>query len=412
MNSRPVRVGLNLFPEEGYRTAALPLFERGLVDAIEWDIDERWGYGWGDRRLPRWVNRILDAYAADDALYGHGVWLSVLSALTEPRQERWLTLLARECRRRPYRHVTEHLGFLTAGAFAQGTMFPAPFTDEAVAVGRAQMARLQGAARCPVGLENGSMALGMPDLMDQGAMLEAILAPADGILLLDLHNIHVQATNFGFPAELLLERLPLRRARELHVSGGAWFTSRRDPGARPVRLDSHDGAVPEEVFALVPRALALCPDIEVAFLERRASTLTSAAEIEQYQADFLRLRGLVEAHARGPRVARPAASDGPLADVPVPAAPSAPRSIADLGAFQAALLELLARCLPAEDAARELATSYAFEAYRDYTASFDARMLEATMALFDRWGSRTDPDRDAYLRRRTRPRAGTTSTRA
>jgi hypothetical protein len=53
MNSKTIRVGLNLFPEEGYRTAALPLFERGLVDAIEWDIDERWGYGWGDRRLPR-----------------------------------------------------------------------------------------------------------------------------------------------------------------------------------------------------------------------------------------------------------------------------------------------------------------------------------------------------------------------
>jgi uncharacterized protein (UPF0276 family) len=411
MNSKTIRVGLHLFPEEGYRTAALPLFERGLVDAIEWDIDERWGYGWGDRRLPRWVNRILDAFASHDALYGHGVWLSVLSALPEARQERWLTLLARECRRRPYRHVTEHLGFLTAGAFAQGTMFPAPFTDETVAVGRAQMARLQEAARCPVGLENGSMALGMPDLMDQGALLEAILAPTGSVLLLDLHNVHVQATNFDFPADLLLERLPLRRARELHVSGGAWFTSRRDPGARPVRLDSHDGAVPEEVFALVPRALALCPDIEVAFLERRASTLTSAAEIAQYQADFLRLRDLVEAHARAPAMARPAASDAPLAQV-LDAPHAAPRSVETLGTFQAALLELLARCLPAEDLARELATSPAFEAYRDYTASFDARMLEVTMALFDRWGSRTDPDRDAYLRRRTRPRAGSTATRA
>ena len=109
-------------------------------------------------------------------------------------------------------------------------------------------------------------------------------------------------------------------------------------------------------------------------------------------------------------MARPASTDIPRADVP--GAPSAaPRSVESLGAFQGALLELLARCLPAEDTARELATSPAFEAYRHYTASFDARMLEVTMALFDRWGARTDPDRDAYLRR-TRRRAGTTSTRA
>src|SRR5262245_22651170 len=98
MVTQPPRVGINLLFDDGFRAAAAPLFEAGIVEALEWDIDERWGSGWDDKRLPNWVNGMLDLYAEDDALYGHGVWFSLLSAKWEPRQDRWLRLLARECK--------------------------------------------------------------------------------------------------------------------------------------------------------------------------------------------------------------------------------------------------------------------------------------------------------------------------
>jgi uncharacterized protein len=55
MGAKPPRVGLNLLPEDAYRAAAAPLFEDGLVDVLEWDVDERWGRGWEDKRLPLWT---------------------------------------------------------------------------------------------------------------------------------------------------------------------------------------------------------------------------------------------------------------------------------------------------------------------------------------------------------------------
>src|SRR5205814_2336315 len=101
------RVGLNFMAEPGFRVAAMPLFEDGLVDALEWDLDEPWLNGDEDRTIPSWATDVLDCFAEDDTLYGHGVWFSLLSARWEARQDRWLERLAAECAGRRYRHVSE-----------------------------------------------------------------------------------------------------------------------------------------------------------------------------------------------------------------------------------------------------------------------------------------------------------------
>src|SRR6476646_1400632 len=99
------RVGLNVFIVESFRAAAGPLFERGLVDALEWDLDHSWG---GPRRkvdnVPGWAAELLDLYSEAGALYGHGVWYSPMSARWLPEQSRWLDELTRECARREYVH--------------------------------------------------------------------------------------------------------------------------------------------------------------------------------------------------------------------------------------------------------------------------------------------------------------------
>src|SRR5690349_9271192 len=95
----PPRIGINLHTDADFHAAALPLFADGLVDAVEWDVDNAWGFDDVLIETPPWVDRLLDLYAADGCLYGHGVWFSLLSARLEPRQERWLELLADECAR-------------------------------------------------------------------------------------------------------------------------------------------------------------------------------------------------------------------------------------------------------------------------------------------------------------------------
>jgi uncharacterized protein (UPF0276 family) len=287
------RVGLNLSAENGFRVAAMPLFEAGLVDALEWDVDEPWLGGDDARPVPAWADAILDAYAEDDALYGHGVWFSLLSARAEARQERWLARLAEACARRRYRHVSEHFGWMTCDAFDQNTMFPCPRTPAAVAVGARRLGAIARAAGRPVGLENGASALCVADSLEQGAFLDEVLAPVDGFLLLDVHNVWTTAVNLGLDALALLRTFPLARVRELHVSGGRWMATSHDGARGPVRLDSHDAPLPPEALPLLRAALAGCPDVEVVFYERRGDTLDEPARHAGFRDDFLAVRALV-----------------------------------------------------------------------------------------------------------------------
>lgn len=295
---RPPRVGLNLFADPSFRAAAGPLFDAGLVDALEWDVDEGFGWGGGDRArpLPEWVETLLDLYSDDDALYGHGVWFSLLSARFEARQQRWLDKLAAACARRRYRHFSEHFGFHTAAGYTRGTMFPVPFTDAAVRVGRDRLRRLEAAAGVRVGVENAAVALAPADATEQGAFVAAVLGGDDDeFLVLDLHNLWTQCRNLGLSPLELLPRYPLSRVRELHVSGGSWVQTRAQATRGLFRLDSHDGPVPDEAFALVQPALRACPNVEVVFLEHRGANLADGDAVARYAADFLRLRALVEA---------------------------------------------------------------------------------------------------------------------
>jgi uncharacterized protein (UPF0276 family) len=285
-----------MWSADDFRAAAVPLFERGLVEALEVQVDERWYFGWGNARLPRWANQLRDLYAADDTLYGHGVWYSPLSARWEARQDRWLDLLERECKRRRYRHVSEHFNFMTAGPFTEGTLWGLPKTAAGVRVGRNRMQLLAEAAGVPVGLENHAQALGLAEVITQGPFLDEILAPVSGFALLDLHNVYVQSQNTGMPAEQILATFPLERVRELHLAGGNWF--RTSSGER-LRTDTHDQRVPDEVLGWIPGVIRRCPNLEVIFLERLGGTLQTPADIEGYRADFLSLREIVEgAHAQ------------------------------------------------------------------------------------------------------------------
>jgi uncharacterized protein (UPF0276 family) len=280
-------VGLSLMLEPDFIGAALPLFEYGEVEVLEWSFDT----GWGPDSLPEWAAELLDHFAASGRLLGHGVTYSPLSGRFTERQHVWLERLAGECATRRFRHVSEHFGFVTAGPFRDGPPLPVPRTLGTLEVGRDRLRRLADACGVPVGLENLAFAFGPLDVVDQGTFLEELLAPVDGFLLLDLHNLHCQAENFGVPVEELLDGYPLERVVELHVSGGSWSESRVAPGR--VRRDTHDQAVPQEVLDLVPTALRRCPGVEYVVLERLGGTLGDKEDQERFVEDFRHLTAVV-----------------------------------------------------------------------------------------------------------------------
>ena len=223
----PPRVGLALMPEEGFRAAASPLFQEGLVDALEWAIDIPWSSGFV---VPAWTEALLNLYSSCGRLYGHGVTFSALSARWEPRQEEWLGHLARELGRRRYTHVSEHFGFMSARGFRPGAPLPVPMTGGSVRVGREALGRLADVVGGPVGLENLAPVFGRRDADEQGQFIDALLAPTDGFLILDLHNVYCQAVCLGVSVRGLIERMPLDRVRELHVAGGSDWAAACAPG--------------------------------------------------------------------------------------------------------------------------------------------------------------------------------------
>lgn len=285
----PVQVGLLITAAEDFRAASYPLFAEGLVDCVEWNLD----MGWSGRGVPGWITALLDAYGAAGRLHGHGVEFSLLSARLSDRQRRWLEHFAREMKTRPYQRVSEHFGFITAGAFVNGTVMPHPRTDAAVALGRDRLALLSELAGAPVGLENLALAFGAEDVRVQPDFIDALLDPLGGHLLLDLHNLLCQADNFGVAPEALLMRYPLHRVRELHLAGGEMSYPKSDPLGRPFRRDSHLGHLPDGVFSLLRAALTHCPSLETIFFERADDTLRGRDDLLRFERDFRTVRAIV-----------------------------------------------------------------------------------------------------------------------
>lgn len=274
-------------PTDDFGRATRSLFEEEHVEVVEWTFD----IGWGSQ-IPDWLERILQDYAQNGNLVGHGVSYSPLDASSTERQEFWLSRLHQEVATRKYRHISEHFGFMGGGNFHVGAPLPCPLTEEAVAVGQARLKELAEVARIPVGLENLAFAFGPQDVRDQGRFLDELLGPTNGFLLLDLHNIYCHVCNFGISANELLDGYPLERVREIHVSGGSW--SETESSDSPVRRDTHDDAVPDELFAIVDEAIPHCPNLEMVFLERLGDTL-AVQDDEQFRADYFRLKEVVGA---------------------------------------------------------------------------------------------------------------------
>jgi uncharacterized protein len=282
------RVGLSLMLEADFLRAAYPLFADGVVEVLEWSFD----VGWPPTSVPDWAKELLRHYSDAGQLLGHGVSYSVLSAGIESTQNLWLDSLDRELQQRSYRHITEHFGFSATRNFHQSAPFPVPLTPATLRVGQDRLRLLREHAKMQVGLENLAFAFHRRDVDNQGRFLDALLEPVDGFLLLDLHNLYCQVCNFGLPLDELLASYPLERVRELHVSGGSWSVPTVGPNLAPVRRDTHNGDVPDEIFAWLPIVLSRCPNVEAVILERMGGTLSPDDDVP-FRRDYRRLREVV-----------------------------------------------------------------------------------------------------------------------
>ncbi len=247
------RVGLGWRPE----LAAGILANLDRVDLVEVIADDY--VGAGRREL-----RALRTLAIQVPLVLHGVSLGLASAA--PVDGRRLDALARVVGAVEPQAWSEHLAFVRSGGLELGHLAAPPRRDATLGGLAANVARARAIVGSAPALENVATLIDPPGSdRDEPAWLADAVAATGGELLLDLHNLHANAVNFGFDAHAALARLPLARVRFVHVAGGAWIGN--DGGRRRV-LDDHRHDVPAPVFDLLADLAARTPNPLTVIVER------------------------------------------------------------------------------------------------------------------------------------------------
>ena len=203
----------------------------------------------------------------------HGVGISMGSSPRDPRRDqRWLLRLKADQLQFRFQWYTDHLGTTVVEGNEVALPLPLPHTEAASQATRAGLALMHSAVPI-VGLENSAFYFHAGDPLEEASWIARVLEHSSARLLLDLHNVHTMATNAGFDPRAYLDRLPLERVIEMHVSGGSNSDSRWLRSGRVLRLDSHDGPVPEAVWDLCAYSRPRCPNLRGITLERIEGTV-------------------------------------------------------------------------------------------------------------------------------------------
>ena len=258
------RVGFGWRPE----LAATILGHLGEIDVVEVLADDHLD----DSRASL---RGLNLLARRVPVMLHGTGLGLGSA--EPPSDLLLDRLARLHDAVEPEAWSEHLAFVRAGAHEIGHLAAPPRTAESVDAACRNIERARRrVGRAPL-VENIATLIEPPgSTMDEPTWLAAILRGSGAGLLLDLHNLHANAVNFGWPAERLLAEIPLDRVSTVHVAGGSWVTAEHT-GTRRL-LDDHRHDVPDAVLRLLGELGARAPGPLTVILERDGN-FPAAAEL-------------------------------------------------------------------------------------------------------------------------------------
>jgi uncharacterized protein (UPF0276 family) len=210
--------------------------------------------------------RALKTLAAQSPVVLHGIALGMASmSPVDPKRLGKMARLVEQIRPESW---SEHLAFVRAGDIEIGHLAAPPRTQSTI---DATAENLE-IARKMVGslplVENIATLIDPPasNLAEPEWLTETVEALGAG-LLLDLHNLYANATNFGIDARDFLARLPLDRVHAVHISGGKFIGDGLD---RRI-LDDHLHDPPDPVYDLLAELAEKCPNVLTVILERDGS---------------------------------------------------------------------------------------------------------------------------------------------
>ena len=139
--------------------------------------------------------------------------------------------------------VSDHLCWTGLEGFNSHDLLPLPYTEEAMDVVCANIARVQDVLERPILLENPSSYLTFAeDEMTEHGFMARMCERTGCYLLLDVNNIYVSGTNHGFDPADYIAGVPVDRVRQIHLAGHSQ--------GKDLLIDTHDQSVPDPVWVL------------------------------------------------------------------------------------------------------------------------------------------------------------------
>ncbi|MCW2307240.1 MNIO family bufferin maturase [Rhodobium gokarnense] len=188
----------------------------------------------------------LDRVRERFPLVMHGVSMSIAS--TQPLDMDYLASLKRLAKRVEPQWISDHLCWTGVHGINLHDLLPFPYTEEALDHVVERVCRVQDFLGRRLTLENVSSYVSFASSqMPEWEFISELARRADCWLLLDINNIYVSAFNHGFDAHDFLAGIPVDRVVQFHLAGHSHETT--------YIIDTHDHAVPDDVWSLYAAAL-------------------------------------------------------------------------------------------------------------------------------------------------------------
>ncbi len=249
-------------------------------------VSDRFGLGWRSRlalgilshldridlveviaddffRATRRERRALRTLAAQVPITLHGVTLGMASSVAVETKR--LDQMARLCEEVEPVSWSEHLAFVRGGGIEIGHLAAPPRTAATIGGAIANLRRARAVVGIAPQVENVATLIEPPGSdRDEAAWVAEIIRNSESDLLLDLHNLHANASNFKFDPVDFISRIPAERIGSIHLAGGRWIGR---PDAQRL-LDDHLHDVPDPVYDLLEEVAARVPHALTVIIER------------------------------------------------------------------------------------------------------------------------------------------------
>ncbi len=172
----------------------------------------------------------------------HGVELSV--GTDEPLKQKHLDQILRVADQVNAINISDHLCLTEAGSIEICQLTPLPWTQEACDVVCRKIDRIQSQIKLPFLIENITNRFVIPDTeLSETEFINQIVSRTGCHLLLDLHNVHTNAFNFGFDPFEWVNEIDLDGVASIHIAGGIF-------DHEGTMIDSHSRKAPDRVWDL------------------------------------------------------------------------------------------------------------------------------------------------------------------